>query len=151
MISFILEGLELNMVILHIMLYFWIVLIRTISQGYAMYCLVLFYFILKSLPKHSNGYRLFISMRPIPKFLCIKGIVFFTYWQSVLIAILVYTHIIQQTNWFWTAQNIGTALQNFVFVLKCCFFPLVIGMHSKLTILDQFKMKNQFLLLGKLF
>merc|ERR1712154_638164 len=75
-----------------------------------MYCLILFYLALKKQPMETDGYSLFVTMRPIPKFLCIKGVVFFTYWQSVIIAGLVYLDIIQATT-YWTQDNIAIGLQ----------------------------------------
>merc|ERR1712129_450889 len=79
--------------------------------GYAMYCLVLFYLALKKQPIGTEGYTLFAAMRPIPKFICIKGVVFFTYWQSVIIAGLVYLNVIKSTT-YWTSTNIAVGLQD---------------------------------------
>eukprot|EP01084_Bolivina_argentea_P047256 87060_1 len=101
-----------------------IIIIRTLSQAVAMYCLVIFYFILTALPHTSKGYQLFIAMRPVGKFVCIKGIVFFTYWQSVLLTTLVYFNIIKPVNWFWNAENIGVAIQNFIICIEMLFFSI---------------------------
>lgn len=57
--------------------------IRNISQIFAMYGLVLFY---KSLYQHIQQ-KIY---KPIVKLACIKLIVFFTFWQSLLISGLVY-------------------------------------------------------------
>ena len=91
--------------------YPYICFIRSVSQCYAMYCLILFYFALKKQPVGTEGSTLFITMRPIPKFLCIKGVVFFTYWQSVIIAGLVYLNVIEATT-YWTQDNIAFGLQD---------------------------------------
>lgn len=101
--------------------YPYIIFIRSVSQTWAIYCLVLFYLALKKQPLDSEGYQLFSQIRPIPKFLCIKGVVFFTYWQSVIIAFFVYFNVIQPTD-TWTSTNIATALQVCVFLCVFDFY-----------------------------
>ncbi|ETO21966.1 hypothetical protein RFI_15234 [Reticulomyxa filosa] len=66
--------------------YPYIAIIRSVSQTWAIYCLALFYMALKRQPHDSEGYQQFMQLKPVQKFLCVKGVVFFTYWQSVLIA-----------------------------------------------------------------
>ena len=60
--------------------YLYLFLVNNISQMIAMYCLVIFY----------TCYRNELSpMRPLSKFLCIKAVVFFSFFQGVLIGILI--------------------------------------------------------------
>ncbi|KAL0884110.1 hypothetical protein ABMA27_016129 [Loxostege sticticalis] len=59
----------------------YMVAINNLSQFVAMYCLVLFY--------RANRTEL-KPMKPIGKFLCIKAVVFFSFFQGVIINILVY-------------------------------------------------------------
>ncbi|KAF6216109.1 hypothetical protein GE061_000447 [Apolygus lucorum] len=61
--------------------YPYIVAINNVSQFMAMYCLYLFY--------RANKEEL-RSMKPIGKFLCIKAVVFFSFFQGVLIKLAAY-------------------------------------------------------------
>ena len=56
-------------------------MLTSISQGWALYCLVLFY---KGL-RHELA-----PMKPVAKFLSVKALVFFSFWQSIVIALLVW-------------------------------------------------------------
>uniref|UniRef100_A0A1B6G8C3 Transmembrane protein 184C n=1 Tax=Cuerna arida TaxID=1464854 RepID=A0A1B6G8C3_9HEMI len=65
--------------------FLYIIAVNNCSQFMAMYCLVLFY--------QANREQL-RPMKPIGKFLCIKAVVFFSFFQGVLIAVLVYTDVL---------------------------------------------------------
>jgi hypothetical protein len=57
----------------------YIIVAKNISQSWALYCLVLFY---RAARRRMEG------SRPLAKFLCIKFIVFFTFWQALLVTAL---------------------------------------------------------------
>lgn len=90
----------------------YIMLINNCSQFIAMYCLVLFY--------RANRDEL-KPMRPMPKFLCIKAVIFFSFFQGVIITGLVYIGLIKdifgstdETN----KQLLSSKLQNFLICIE---------------------------------
>lgn len=65
--------------------YVYLFLVNNASQMVAMYCLVIFY----------RAYRSELEpMKPLAKFLCIKAVVFFSFFQSVLLGIFISLGII---------------------------------------------------------
>jgi hypothetical protein len=59
--------------------YFYICALTNMSQCWALYCLIFFYYATRT----ELG-----PIRPVGKFLSVKALVFFTWWQSVVIALL---------------------------------------------------------------
>ncbi|RMX66234.1 hypothetical protein DD238_004207 [Peronospora effusa] len=77
------------------------------SITYAFYYLVLFYLAL--------GTQL-AAYNPVPKFLCIKVVLFLSFWQSVVLAFLSRFQLIHKLG-SWSVENITTGIQN----LLICF------------------------------
>ena len=59
--------------------------------------------------------------RPMPKFLCIKGIIFASYWQGFFLSILVWLGAIPDVSSAYSADNLAAAIQD---ALICFEMPL---------------------------
>ncbi|XP_044175007.1 transmembrane protein 184C-like [Acropora millepora] len=95
----------------------YIVIINNCSQVWAMYCLVLFY---------KATHEELKSIKPFGKFLCIKLVVFASFWQGVLIAILVKVGIISSKHsWdFYTVEDVANGIQNFIVCIEMFVFAI---------------------------
>ncbi|XP_059623295.1 uncharacterized protein LOC132266436 [Cornus florida] len=91
-------------------------IILNISVSLALYSLVVFYHVFaKELEPH----------KPLSKFLCIKGIVFFCFWQGVVLDILVATGIIKSHHFWLDVEHIQEALQNVLVCLEMVVFSVL--------------------------
>lgn len=79
-----------------------------------MYFLVLFYTVTKEELAPYN---------PVPKFLCIKAVIFFSFWQGVGISILTYIGAIHDVG-SWSAENIAIALQDLIICIEMFFISI---------------------------
>lgn len=81
------------------------------SQMIAMFCLILFYTVFR---------EELAPLKPIRQYLCIKFVVFATFWQSVLLAILVKFDIISINHWpyFPTLIDTVNGLQDFLICIE---------------------------------
>ncbi|CAI9732327.1 Hypothetical predicted protein [Octopus vulgaris] len=89
----------------------YLVFINNASQVWAMYNLILFYRAVKEELQPIN---------PIPKFLCVKAVVFLSFWQAVLIAALVKTGVItEKTSWgYYSVKMVASGLQDFCICIE---------------------------------
>lgn len=84
-------------------IYLYECLVTNMSQLWALYCLLFFYFAMKD--------ELAV-WRPVGKFLCVKMVVFFTWWQSIVIYIISsYTDNIINPSDQWSAKEIANGIQ----------------------------------------
>eukprot|EP00494_Astrolonche_serrata_P033760 UN34029 len=103
--------------------YPYVTLIRTISGSWAIYCLVLFYHALLHMDKKSTAYYNFRAFRPLPKFICIKSVVFFIFWQGILLTMLEHFRIIPRTQ-NWTERDISVGIQDCLVCLEMFCFAI---------------------------
>jgi hypothetical protein len=93
----------------------YILSINFVSVTVAMYALITLYVTIKDeLAPH----------RPFFKFLCVKLIVFFSFWQSALINILSFYNVIKPTE-YWTKANIATGLNAILICFEMVVFALL--------------------------
>lgn len=102
----------------------YLVIFNNMSQLFAMYCLVLFY---RALREELS------PIKPVGKFLCVKMVVFVSFWQAVFIALLVKVGVISETRtWDWqSVEAVATGLQDFIICVEM--FLAAIAHHFSFT------------------
>lgn len=97
-------------------------LVQNCSQMWALYCLVLFY--------RATSSRL-QQIRPLGKFLCIKLVVFATWWQDVSIAMLVQLGVIEadklenpDADGYLSTDEVAVALNSLIVCVEMVFFAI---------------------------
>ena len=63
-------------------------------------------------------------IRPLHKFVCVKAVVFFTWWQSLAITMLTEAGVLTETVTY-SSDEVGTSVQNFLICLEMFFFALL--------------------------
>ncbi|EED94496.1 predicted protein, partial [Thalassiosira pseudonana CCMP1335] len=94
--------------------YLYICIITNLSQCWALYCLAFFYYA----TKNELG-----PIRPVGKFLSVKAVVFFTWWQSLGISILFQMGMIPHyaavdDGREWTAEAVAKGLQDYLICIE---------------------------------
>lgn len=97
--------------------YLWSGILYNLSVSISLYSLGLFWIIMAKDLK---------PFRPMPKFLCIKLIIFASYWQGFILSILVYFGVIPDDVEGYTPDNLAAAIQD---ALICCEMPLFAVAH----------------------
>jgi len=88
--------------------YVYIALVQNCTQMVALYCLIWFYLVAKDD---------LAPFKPFAKFLVVKSVVFFTFWQGILINVLAKLGVIYDTGGFSAAQ-IQLGLQDFIICIE---------------------------------
>jgi len=91
--------------------YPYLVFVNNLSQAWAMYCLILLYKVM---------YRELAPLRPFYKFVSVKAVVFFSFWQSMAIAVLVKTGVISTNDQAWASDYDAAALANAIQAFCIC-------------------------------
>jgi hypothetical protein len=117
-------------------IYMYMTLINCFSQTLALYSLFLFY---------QATYKELIIINPFYKFLSIKLIVFFSWWQELLIALLVRIGHINKGHGH-SVQEVGNLIQNLLISLEM--FIAAIGFYYSFPInekysIDEYKTNEQ--------
>lgn len=100
--------------------YLYISTIINISQCWALYCLIkLFHATAEDLRSPRNWH-------PLGKFLCVKGVVFFTWWQSLGIFFLKANGIIGRLG-NWDAGDVANGVQDYLICIEMLGFAIAHG------------------------
>ena len=90
--------------------YLYICILTNTSQCWALYCLVFFYYA----TKNELG-----PIRPVGKFLAVKSLVFFTWWQSLGISLLHEMNFIPSYEaGGWTTEEVARGLQAYLICIE---------------------------------
>lgn len=95
--------------------YFWSGIIYNISVTVSLYSLGLFWVCMHQDLK---------PFRPVPKFLCIKLIIFASYWQGFFLSILVWLGAIPDDVRGYTRDNLAAAIQDFLICVEMPIFAV---------------------------
>lgn len=90
---------------------------QNISVMYALYCLVIFFHAV------NEELRNPVNWHPLGKFLCIKGVVFFTWWQGVIIFYLRDHGIIEKMG-AWSSLDVANGLIDYCIVIEMVAFAI---------------------------
>ncbi|KAK4103580.1 DUF300-domain-containing protein [Parathielavia hyrcaniae] len=89
--------------------YFWSGIIYNISVTVSLYSLGMFWACM------HNDLKPF---RPVPKFLCVKLVIFASYWQGFLLSVLVWLGAIPDQVEGYTPDNLAAAIQDFLICIE---------------------------------
>ena len=92
--------------------YTYLVILNNLLQLFAMYCLLMFYKVLKE--KRS-------PIQHVSQFVCVNLMGFVSFWQAVLIVLL----IISKHTWKWqSAEAVAIGLQGFITCIEMFFVAI---------------------------
>lgn len=91
--------------------YFWTTLIYNISISIAFSALVYFY---------RGTHEFLEGKNAFAKFLCIKLVIFLSFWQGILIDILAAADVLPKFN-YWSESNVATGLQDLLICVEMLF------------------------------
>jgi hypothetical protein len=93
--------------------YLYICILTNLSQCWALYCMIFFYY-----ATHNE----LSPIRPVGKFLSVKALVFFTWWQSVMISFVyqmdMIPHYHSSAEGEWTSEDVAKGLQDYLICIE---------------------------------
>ncbi|KAJ4483860.1 DUF300 domain-containing protein [Lentinula aciculospora] len=95
--------------------YLYVSVIYNISICLSLYCLAMFWICVNDDLK---------PFRPMPKFLCVKGILFFSFWQSIVISIIVAAGVIKRLGPYTDPESISLGLTDTLICVEMPFFAI---------------------------
>lgn len=95
--------------------FLWVTIIINVSVAISMYFLVLFYLVTK---KQLKPYR------PVAKLMSIKAILFFSFWQQVILGALVFFDVIPDIK-DWKQKELANGLNNFIVCIEMFILSVV--------------------------
>ncbi|KAH7890549.1 DUF300-domain-containing protein [Phlebopus sp. FC_14] len=93
--------------------YLYVSIIYNASICLALWCLAVFWMCVNQDLK---------PFRPVPKFLCVKGILFFSFWQSIAVSTLVAIGVITRLGPYTDSEHISLGLTDTLICLEMPFF-----------------------------
>ncbi|KAL7548431.1 hypothetical protein ACHAWF_011721 [Thalassiosira exigua] len=97
--------------------YLYVAFVLNLSVMYALYCLVKLFHAVKS------DLRSPVNWHPVGKFLCVKGVVFFTWWQGVGIYFLRSHGIIGDVG-TWPGDDVAGGIIDYLICVEMVFFAI---------------------------
>lgn len=97
--------------------FFWITAVNNVSQLWAIYCLFLLFCAAEDKLR---------SIRAVAKFVCVKSVVFFTYWQAVLILAMEQAGVFEggKALSYGDSKTTAAALQDFIICIEMVGFAV---------------------------
>jgi hypothetical protein len=92
--------------------YTYVVFVNSWSQTHAIYCLILFF----------QATRVELEpIKPVAKFICVKAVIFFSFWQSIAIVVMVHMHVLSSRTLSikdYDIKDVAGGLQEFIICME---------------------------------
>lgn len=95
--------------------YLWSGIVYNVSITISLYALAMFWVCMNADLQ---------PFRPMPKFLCVKGIIFASYWQGFFLSILVWLSVIDDSVKGYTPDNLAAAIQDALICIEMPAFAM---------------------------
>ena len=92
--------------------YTYVVFINSWAQSHAIYCLVLLF--------HATRTEL-EAIQPIAKFVCVKAVIFLSFWQSIAIVVMVHMHVLSSRTLNmrdYDIKDVANGVQEFIICVE---------------------------------